>query len=168
MESFMTFLCIGAPQLILEYFYMDKFVSQKTDWYLFVKSSFQLVMTCWAIYSAFQNTEHARLLKVLNEVNDGEAPENFFDETKLKKIKFISYMMIPIGLATMCRVIGSTYQYGTGKINRSCFTLENGENIFQSPFDSGCMRGIDYLVAILTFTPLLLQIARQNFEKSNP
>ncbi|XP_066924848.1 uncharacterized protein [Clytia hemisphaerica] len=208
MKSFITFLFIGSIQLILEYFYMDKFVNRKTDWYLFVKSAMQLVMTCWTIYSAIQNAKRARLVKIMdkdgnedsgNVVNDiieqrkqdgleidsellaAQALQQMCKENIQKldelenqhrrranmkpldpnqekdgsvKMKFFSYMMIPIAMATMCRVIGSTYQYGTGKIDRSCFTVEDGGKIFQSPFDSGCMRGIDYLVVILTFTPL--------------
>ena len=144
MKSFILFFIIGGPELILEYFYMDKFVSRKTDWYLFVRSSVQFLMAILTIYSAIQNSKRTRMIK---------------EDDMQQKLKFCSYMMIPIALASMCRVIGSTYQYTTGKVNRSCFTLEQGKEIYQSPFDSGCMRGVDYLIIILTFTPLgVLQI----------
>ena len=132
--SMVFFAFTGAPELFIEYFYLDRYVTRKTDWYLFVRSALQFLLSLLTIYSALRN------------IYD---PRNKYSKPIYKVAAFVT---VPIGAATACRVVGSTYQYAFGLIKRDCFTVNSG-GVYQSPFNTGCLRGVDYALMVLTFLP---------------
>lgn len=59
------------------------------------------------------------------------------------------------------RFCGAFYQYITGDLERACFDLQNGQ-INQVPLETGCARGIDYIIVIVcciafAMLPILLR-----------
>ena len=67
----------------------------------------------------------------------------------------LSILILLFTLASIARFGGALYQYITKKLKRSCFTIDNGM-ILQTPFDIGCMRGIDYAIVTITVTSIAL------------
>lgn len=69
------------------------------------------------------------------------------------QILIINVIVLFSVLSSILRVAGSLYQYITKKLRRSCFEITEGR-LLQTPFDSECMRGIDYAVLVTSLVPL--------------
>ena len=50
----LTFLLEDGPELILEYFYIDKYISTRPPWYLLVKDAFAAGIMLYPTYCAFK------------------------------------------------------------------------------------------------------------------
>ena len=55
------------------------------------------------------------------------------------------------------RVGGAGYQYVTGRLKRGCFHVHDGM-LLQNPFSEGCLRGVDYVIIILSCLLLIPSI----------
>ena len=53
-------------------------------------------------------------------------------------------------IAELLRIIGAVYQYEKGVFNRDCLTVNDGM-LIQTPFTSGCLRGLDYAIIFFIF-----------------
>ena len=65
------------------------------------------------------------------------------------------------------RLGSALYQYFTGNLNRSCFDVSNGK-IFQTPFTSGCLRGLNYAIMVIGDCWLILFITTLCWELDFP
>eukprot|EP00111_Clytia_hemisphaerica_P001174 TCONS_00003351-protein len=133
-----SFIFEDGPELLLEYFYIEKYVTSFT-WVLLVKD---ILLGIFAIITCITTLKF--LLYGYNQENR-------------TIVSFICYgiLVMAFTLSSLLRVGAACYQYLTKKFNRSCFVVSEGK-IVQTPFEQGCMREIDYVIAALTTVPLVL------------
>ena len=131
--TFISFIFEDGPELILEYFYIEKYITDYTA-LIVVKDA---IICCMFIQMAL-----AALIAFAKTCKGGM---KYID---LKQL-VLNILIVSFTLATLLRVSGALYQYVTKKLRRSCFEIDNGK-IMQTPFDIGCMREVDFV--ILAFT----------------
>ena len=131
-----TFYFEDGPELILEYFYIEKYVTVQPPWYLFVKD---VVIALLALYM------------VIN------VSVNYYCKMRQHKDCNISINVLLIGALMFTRVGAAGYQYVTGKLKRSCFEVEDMK-LVQTPFKSGCLREVDYTIIVFCCLLLLMMI----------
>ena len=138
-----SFIFEDGPELILEYFYVEKYVTS-FSLLLLVKDilvGVLAVITCFTtmnfLYKDIGFIDYAKRKMV----------ERKMVERKMVKISeaLYSVLVVSFTFSSVLRVGGACYQYITKKLRRSCFIVENGF-ILQTPFTRGCMRGIDYFI----------------------
>ena len=136
-----------APELILEYFYVDKFIVNNPPWFLVGKD----VITA-LIY----------ILPLIEILKSGVNDFKLFKERYSGLLAYLLYM--PATLARACmslamifRIVGMIIQYMGTTVNAECFVvLDNA--LQQTPFALGCLNWCDYTVLVLTSFTLLLSI----------
>ena len=142
-----TFILEDGPELFLEYFYVEKYLSKQLSGYLLARdiilSMISLHMIVYVIW--FGKTGLESLKKELARSKFGE---------KVKSDAITSYWIIIagnvfVGLLFFFRAGGAGYQCVTGKLERSCFAVTNG-SLLQTPFAVGWMREVDYVIFVLS------------------
>ena len=150
-QMWYVFLFEDGPELILEYFYVEKYVSSRPPWYLFVRD----------ILLAFISLHIAcNVLKWLFcEARDVTVPTDVPGKPSiaLEFPKLFTFFSSLIGVLMFLRVGGAGYQYVTGRLTRGCFHVQDGM-LLQNPFSEGCLREVDYLIIILSCLLLIPSI----------
>ena len=132
MYEWSVFFSEDGPELILEYFYIEKYVTAQPPWYLFVRDIIAALISLTLIYAAVKVSwcyNHPLL------------------NNKFALFYFCSISLI--GLLMFARVGGAGYQYVTGRLERDCFNVHDGM-LLQSPFSAGCLREVDYFIIALS------------------
>ena len=149
-----TFIFEDGPELILEYFFVEKYMSKQLTWYLFARD---IVLCIISLYTLVISS--LVLLPGLNRIKQYNRGKN--DKRRRGSIIFEFVIRnicnVFIGLLLFLRAGGAGYQYVTGKLRRSCFTTENGF-LIQTPFTVGCMRGVDYFIIVLSGISILSSV----------
>ena len=149
-----TFIFEDGPELILEYFFVEKYMSKQLTWYLFARD---IVLCIISLYTLVISS--LVLLPGLNRIKQYIRGKN----DKRRRGSIICQFVIRnicnvfIGLLLFLRAGGAGYQYVTGKLRRSCFSTENGF-LIQTPFTVGCMRGVDYFIIVLSGISILSSV----------
>ena len=132
-----SFFFEDGPELILEYFYIEKYITSYTSM-IIVKD---IMITCLLLYTS------VRILQSnMKQIKESYRPGILFN-----------IVVSGVTLASTLRVGGALYQYITKKLRRSCFRIDNG-SILQTPFKVGCMRGVDYAILILVSISLCMPL----------
>ena len=151
-----TFIFEDGPELILEYFFVEKYMSKQLIWYLFANDIIFCAISLYTIVESslfLQSGLSSRLRKS-------------FYKGRYYKVKtcssvfwyaIINSSSLLIGLLWFLRTGGAGYQYITGKLKRSCFAVKNGF-LIQTPFTKGCLREVDYIIIVLSGISLLFSI----------
>ena len=151
-----TFIFEDGPELILEYFFVEKYMSKQLTWYLFASDIIFCAISLYTIVESsffLQSGLSSRLRKS-------------FYKGRYYKVKtcssvfwyaIINSSSLLIGLLWFLRAGGAGYQYITGKLKRSCFVVKNGF-LIQTPFTKGCLREVDYFIIALSGISLLCSI----------
>ena len=136
-----------APELILEYFYVDKFIINNPPWFLVGKDFVTALIYILP------------LIKIVKSV---------VNDVKLFKEKYsnlwLHLIYIPatlargfMSLAMIFRIVGMVIQYMGTTVNAECFVvLDNA--LQQTPFALGCLNWCDYTILVLTILTLLSAI----------
>ena len=144
-----TFLFEDGPELILEYFYVEKYMSIQPAWYLFGRDIILCVISLYTIISLVSSFIRFRV--------------NFAKAKRKKKCTRICELVVNIGsnvligLLLFLRMGGADYQYVTGKLRRLCFIVDDGA-LIQAPFTYGCMREVDYFIIVLSGFAIICSI----------
>ena len=131
-----TFYFEDGPELILEYFYIEKYVTVQPPWYLLVKD---VVIPLLALYKVFD------IMLV-----------DYYRRKQYKECN-ITINVLLIGTLMFIRVGAAGYQYVTGKLRRACLEVDN-KNLVQAPFASGCLREVDYVIIVFSVILLLMLV----------
>ena len=134
-----------GPEMILEFFYIEKYVT-KFSWLLLVKDILVGMLAISTCFNAVFYLIKGRKISLW-------AKTSFSRRITIPQL-FYSVLVVSFTLSNVLRVVGACYQYFTKKLKRSCFVVENGV-ILQTPFTSGCMREIDYFIALMAGIPLV-------------
>lgn len=133
MMVLIAFLLEDCVQMFLEYYWIQKYVTSNVPVYLVIKD---FVIS----FIAF----HALLCSVW--VLKRESSTRF---------DYIFFTFgVAISLAQFLRVGAVVKQYMTGVLNHDCLRVVDGK-LWQTPFDSGCMKNVDYWILVLTWFPFL-------------
>ena len=138
-----------GPELILEYFYIEKYITSYTP-LIIVKDA---MITCLLLFTTIGILKFNTKMTYPNMIGI-----------------FLRIAITATSLASVLRVCGALYQYITKKLERSCLVIDKGR-ILQTPFNVGCMRGVDYAILILvgiSFVPILFMfvwIVRKTIDK---
>ena len=137
-----------APELILEYFYVDKFIINNPPWFLVAKD----VVTA-LIY----------ILPLIKIVKSGVLNDFKLIKEKVDSLwLYLLYMPATLArgfmsLAMIFRIVGMIIQYMGTTVNAECFVvLDNA--LQQTPFALGCLNWCDYTILVLTSLTLLSAI----------
>ena len=147
-----TFMFEDGPELLLEYFYVEKYMSKQITWYLLVRD---VIMCIIALYSI--------VISSIWLVSRGLKAHHRISFSKYDCSKFLCGSLtlggcsLLIGLCHFLRTGGAGYQYVTGKLHQSCFEVSN-DVLRQTPFAAGCMREIDYFIVVLCVSAILLSV----------
>uniref|UniRef100_A0A7M6DQY4 Uncharacterized protein n=1 Tax=Clytia hemisphaerica TaxID=252671 RepID=A0A7M6DQY4_9CNID len=130
-----TFLFEDGPELVLEYFFVEKFISNQPPWYQLVKD---IIMALVAVYF------------VVDMVWNG------IKMFKAGSYKYFGLFLMPIAITVVMvlRAVAAVYQYVTGKLNRNCLDIQDGM-LVQTPFATGCLKEIDYAIIAVLFVILV-------------
>lgn len=137
-----AFLLEDGPELILEYFYVEKYISLKPPWYLLVRDMILAFVSLYIVY---------RVLKwLLSEKEDyGARNGNAHPSIAFKIPRLFTLFTSQIGVLMFLRVGGAGYQYVTRHLKRDCFNIHNGM-LLQNPFSGGCLDEVDYIIITLS------------------
>ena len=131
-----------GPELILEYFYIDKYVSVQLPWYLLVRDAIVAGITFLALVDVLNYA----FTKYREETSEELSSSNKC--YLLTNCLFTTIVPLLMALAMFIRVPAAAYQYVTGKVDRACFSVKHG-SIIQTPFDRDCLRKVDWLIIFL-------------------
>ena len=147
-----TFMFEDGPELLLEYFYVEKYMSKQITWYLIVRDG---IMCIIAIYSI--------VISSVWLVSRGLKAHRKTSFSKYDCSKFLCGSLtlggcsLLIGLCHFLRTGGTAYQYVTGNFHRSCFEVFD-DVLRQTPFTAGCMKEIDYFIVVVSALAILLSV----------
>ena len=136
-----------APELILEYFYVDKFIVNNPPWFLVGKD----------VVAAF-----IYILPLIKIVKSGVLNDKLIKLIKKKYNSLGAYLLyMPatlargfMSLAMIFRIVGMIIQYMGTTVNAECFVVFDNA-LQQTPFASGCLNWCDYAILGLTSLTLL-------------
>ena len=135
------FFLEDGPELFLEYFYIEKYVTLQPPWYLFTRDILLALISFYMVCNACKS--------FTNNTDIGYGSLNC--KAALSLIIGIFHYpncVLLVSVLMLLRVGGAGYQYVTGKLTRECFVVENGI-LLQIPFSHGCLREIDYAIIVL-------------------
>ena len=127
-----TFIFEDGPEIIVEYFYVEKYLTIQPAWYLLARD----IVLC--VISLYHLVESSCFL----------VGDFFRSRNRIYKLAISNICNVIIGVVLSLRVGGACYQYFTGKLRGSCLTLDNGV-LIQTPFTCRCMREVDYFIIVL-------------------
>ena len=133
-----VFLLEDGPELILEYFYIEKYVSVRPPWYILVRDIILVLISLHIIFNVIRNS-----------CFDKKFWPGSSDFIQRKTQIAICYFITLIGVLMFLRVGGAGYQYVRGRLERDCFNVQD-RKLLQSPFSVRCLREIDYAIIILS------------------
>ena len=138
-----------GPEVILEYFYVDKFILDRNPpWYLVAKNIITaliyvlpLIKVAKSGYKDFKKTCKDAYL------NDSKSFVG-------KALGFIIYIPVTlsktmISLALIFRVVGMIMQYSGGVLRQQCLEVLDG-SLVQVPFRAACLDWCDWCVLVFT------------------
>ena len=147
-----TFMFEDGPELLLEYFYVEKYMSQQIAWYLLARDVIMCIIAIYSIaISSIWLISHG--LKAYRETSFSIYGYSGF----LCQSLALDGCSLLIGLCHFLRTGGAGYQYVTGKLRRSCFEVFD-DVLRQTPFTAGCMREIDYFIVVLCVLAILSSV----------
>ena len=158
--TMLSFFFEDGPELILEYFYIDKYVSVQPPWYLLVRDAIIAGITFFLFVDV--------LNYVVAKYRGATSVTNFATSAKCRL--FIGYLIataIPLmmTLVMFIRIPAAAYQYVTGKLKRGCFLVQSDGFSIQTPFTRECLREVDYVIISFFFAIPVLAIILFVFRK---
>ena len=128
-----TFIIEDSSELLLEYFWIQKYITVSPAYYLVVKDVIIAIVAFHTI------TSSVKILK-------SEHRDKY-------RLAFFGFGLL-VGLLEFIRAAAVIHQYVNGTMHRSCLDVVNGK-LVQHPFTTGCLRNIDYFILLLLFLPFL-------------
>ena len=157
-----TFMFEDGPEILLEYFYVEKYISKQIAWYLLVRD---VILCIIALYSLVVSLIWLVLFGL-------QVRRRYQQETIIPSYPALDCTVVVnggccllIGFCNFLRTGGAGYQYVTGMLRRSCFEVFDGA-LRQTPFTAGCMREVDYFIIVLcglAIFPSVFSLAITNY-----
>ena len=146
-----------GPELLLEYFYVDKYITSNPPWWIIFKD---IVTTL--LY----------LLPIIRLVNSGSSTYKLLrtsstlyldifgthvDLFKWSRV-FVccAFVHFFFSFTMIVRVMGMIYQYSSTKVAEHCLNFTDTGELVQTPFSFKCLNGFDYVILILMVIVVML------------
>ena len=143
--AMITYFFEDCAELVLEYFWIEKYVSLRPPWYLIAKDVVMAFLQIFTIFHQFFTMGfRCGLVGVIG-----------LEFGPLCLVPFI-IVLVQFGAsaAALLQVVEAGNQYITGIIPEKCFQVKSSL-LIQTPFQVGCLRGIDYAILIFDFLPFI-------------
>ena len=146
-----AFLLEDGPELILEYFYVEKYVSLKPPWYLLVRD---MILAFVSLYIVYRVLKWFLSEREDNSAHNGREDNSAHNGTGHPSIAFkiprlFTLFTSQIGVLMFLRVGGAGYQYVSRHLKRDCFNVHDGM-LLQNPFSGGCLNEVEYIIITLS------------------
>ena len=145
------FLLEDGPELILEYFFVEKFVSLEPPWYLLGRDIISAFSSLFTVISVLKYL----CCDVKNFKSNFFAPGDPIIGLKFPRL--FAFFTSLISALMFLRAGGAGYQFFTGDLERDCFNVQDGM-LLQNPFSDGCLTEIDYAIIVLSCILLIPSI----------
>ena len=136
-------ICEDAAELILEYFYVDRYTVDHQPWFIVGKDVITAMMY---------------IMPLVKIITSGWRDYLTVDKSDRPVYVLLTAVRAAMSVAMVSRVIGMIIQYTDRKIADDCFKEENGK-LWQTPFDEKCLNWCDWTVfvsiSIVFFTTTL-------------
>lgn len=135
---FITFCLEDGPEVILEYFYFERYYTPDEHWYLLSKDFIVFVIALWTFFSEFKM------------IVTCELEGSWY---------VLSFCNVCISALLATRFIGAAYQYSNGILQRECFRVFDGA-LMQTPFASECLQAslFGYPIFVLFGISVLMMV----------
>ena len=151
MVSPIKILLEDGPELLLEYFFVDKFITANQPWFLVAKDivtaliyALSLVITIQTYYEIYPRCME---LRGREPIWCGKnIPSNCYTFP-------LTIGKVCMSIAMLSRVVGMIIQYTDGTIKKECFRVQDGE-LLQTPFSGQCLLLCDWIVLVFTGTSI--------------
>lgn len=140
---YIPFFFEDAAELILEYFYIQRYVSITPPYYLYVKDITIVLLLIYNVYNYLSNERDnfgASLINALYALNI------------LTVLQSIGSLCVLV--AQIIRLVGQWIQFVEGTVPSSCFVIKEGK-VFQKPFKKHCLREFEIALLVLTSIPII-------------
>lgn len=143
-----------GPELLLEYFYIDKYITESPPYFLIVKDIISSILYIIPMFKAVKSgiKQYKEMLAIKNDEEDSSGNE----ENKNKSNFLALGIHLPLTVArvmfsgVMCaRVVGMIMQYTRGGLPKECLKVTSQGKLVQTPFDIGCMFWYDWVTITL-------------------
>ena len=140
-----------GPELFLEYFFVDKFVTENQPWFLVAKDivtaliyALSLVTTIQSYYEFYPSYMEPR----------GRTRRWCGKNISINCYIFpLTIGKVCMSIAMVSRVVGMIIQYTDGTIKTECFRVLDGE-LLQTPFSEHCLSLCDWIVLVFPGTSM--------------
>lgn len=144
---FISFFFEDAAELILEYFYIQRYVTLTPPYYLYVKDAIIALLLVKDVISYLKEERKAfgqLLLRAFCECN-------LF---LLISITSSLSLLVSQGI----RLAGQWIQFSASSVPQQCFGVFDGM-IYQQPFEKGCLRDFEMALMVFTGIPVIKALA---------
>ena len=142
-----------GPELVLEYFYVDKYITTNEPWWIICKDAVSallyLVPIVGLLKSGWGKFKLLRTSSSLYLDIFGTHVNMFKWSTVFVCCTFVHLFFT---LAMMVRVWGMIYQYQSGNVEQGCLEVTEAGELIQTPFHRACLNGFDYVILSLVST----------------
>ena len=128
-----------APEMILEYFYVDKYIVEYQPWYLIMKD----VIT--AVIYALPLIKYVKKVIKKTDYPDHKILEKIYGNDHVFMYIYVTSARVMMSLAMTFRIVGMIIQYTSGTIDQDCLEVTDGK-LIQTPFTIGCLNWCDWCV----------------------
>ena len=162
------FLIEDGPEMVLEYFFIEKYITESAVWYLLVRDVILGLLYCYSLFKTLKaGVTNCNVFK--GGLCFSKKDIYFFRKSKRNNMQKISagkvfafygqiYISAPmIGITQILRITGAALQYNTGEVNPKCFIIQDGK-LLQTPFRSECMSWIDWTILVCACNVLSLSV----------
>ena len=136
-----------GPEMVLEYLYIEKYITQKGMWYLLARDVILGIIYCYSLYKCLK----AGCCSAIYRGYEGTL------------VDIHVYYAPIIAALQILRIIGAARQYSSGEVKPECFNIESGKR-FQNPFSSTllfnfkCLDSNELFLTCTTFITLLVSV----------
>ena len=140
---YIPFFFEDAAELVLEYFYIQRYVSITPPYYLYVKDIVIALLLIYNVYNYFSNERDSfglNFIKALCSLN------------VILLLETIGSLCVLI--AQIIRLVGQWIQFVEGVVPNSCFVVAN-RKLLQKPFQEHCLREFEIALVVVTGIPIV-------------
>ena len=142
-----------GPELVLEYFFVDKYVTENQPWWIVLKDTITTLLYLIPIVRVIKSGRHSyKLLRTSSSL----FLEIFGTHVNMFRwsVVFVCGTLIHFlfSLTMIFRVLGMIYQYSSDRISKHCLLVNFRGELIQTPFHLKCLNGFDYVILILIAT----------------
>ena len=139
-----------GPELLLEYFYVDKYITSNQPWWIIIKDAVTTLLYLLPILRLVKSGSSSYKLLRTSSTLYLEIFGTHVNMFRWSRV-FVccAFVHFFFSFAMIVRVMGMIYQYSSANITKHCLNVTHMGELVQTPFSYKCMNGFDYIILIL-------------------